>query len=197
MRDDAGSLSDEILAFWFGAPDAEDFGQRRPFWFRGPAGFDAEIRERFLADYDAADAGAYDHLRASALGTLTLILLFDQFPRNMFRGTARAYATDAKSLALANHALDRGFDRGLIVSQQMFMYLPFEHSEKLADQRRAADLILPLAEDYDGGERSIKAVERHLEIIERFGRFPHRNAALGRESTAAEAEFLKQPDSSF
>ena len=194
---DAGSLRDEILAFWFGAPDDEDYGERRPFWFRGPVEFDVTIRERFLADYNAANAGSYDGLRASALGALSLILLFDQFPRNMFRGTARAYASDAKALALANHALESGFDRGLLVSQRMFMYLPFEHSENLADQRRAADLILPLAEGYEGGERSIKAVERHLEIIERFGRFPHRNAALGRDTTPAEAEFLKEPDSSF
>jgi len=194
---DAESRSDEILAFWFGAPGDEDYGERRPFWFRGPAELDLEIRERFLADYDTATAGTYDGLRASALGTLTLILLFDQFPRNMFRGTARAYASDAKALALANDALERGFDRGLLVSQRMFMYLPFEHSENLEDQRRAAGLILPIAEGYEGGERSIKAVERHLEIIERFGRFPHRNAALGRDTTPAEAEFLKEPDSSF
>ena len=195
--DHAESLSDEILAFRFGRRSDEDYGKRRPFWFRGPAELDAEIRERFLVDYDAANAGAYEGLRASALGTLSLILLFDQFPRNMFRGTARAYATDAKALTLANEALERGFDRGLIVSQRMFMYLPFEHSENLADQRRAANLILPLAKDYDGGERSIEAARRHLEIIERFGRFPYRNAALGRETTPAEAEFLEQPDSSF
>src|SRR5690606_359020 len=120
----------------------------------------------------------------------------DQFPRNMFRGTPRAYATDAKARAVARAAVAAGHDRDMPPTQAMFIYLPFEHSEALADQEESLRLFGRLAERHPD-ERMMQAVRRHHEIIARFGRFPHRNAILGRESTAEEVEFLREPNSSF
>jgi uncharacterized protein (DUF924 family) len=119
------------------------------------------------------------------------IIVLDQFPRNMFRGTPRAFATDGLALAAARHAIANGYDRDWLRVEKIFAYLPFEHSEALADQERACELMRPL------GEEQYDYALRHYKIIERFGRFPHRNAILGRASTAEEIEFLKQPGSGF
>ncbi len=193
-------ITDKVLEFWFGAPDDAAFGTSRNIWWTPCLAYDASIRSCFLADHERAAAGGLDDLRETPRGTLALIIMLDQFPRNMFRGTPRMYATDAKALATARRALDAGIDPGieeaLIPIERLFVYLPFEHSEDLADQRRSVELCQRLV-DMPDSELTIATALRHLEIIERFGRFPHRNAILGRETTAEEAAFLEEPNSSF
>ncbi len=187
---------DEILDFWFGSPQAVDYGKERSFWFTKNLEFDQELRLRFLPDYEQAAGGELDYLQDSPLGYLALILLLDQFGRNMFRGTPKSFATDAKALSVARKAIDRGCDRVLLPVQRWFIYLPFEHSENLADQERCVELFATLSDD-PASANTIDYAIRHKAVIERFGRFPHRNKILGRETTLAEAEFLTQPGSSF
>jgi uncharacterized protein (DUF924 family) len=171
------------LEFWFRG------GETRKQWFGENAAFDAEIRTRFLALHEEAASGARAHWRNSPGECLALILALDQFPRNLFRGDARAYASDALALEAARHAVDAGFDVAMLEVERMFVYLPFEHSENLADQERSLALF--------AGNPNYDWAVRHWKIVQRFGRFPHRNAVLGRQSTPAEIEFLKQPGSSF
>jgi uncharacterized protein (DUF924 family) len=184
-----------LLDFWFGAPGDPHCDRRRPIWFKATPEFDA-LCERFAADQRRAAAGDYDAWIAAPLPCLALILLLDQLPRNLHRGSAAAYASDAKARWAAREALARGHDQALPPVRRLFVYLPFEHSEDLADQRLSLELyarIPPETPDHD----PLRAARRHHEIIARFGRFPHRNQALGRITTAEEAEFLKEPDSSF
>jgi uncharacterized protein (DUF924 family) len=141
--------------------------------------------------WERAARGELERWQATPLASLALVVALDQFPRNMFRGTPRAFSTDSRALAAAESALERGFDRMLSPAERTFMYLPFEHAEDLAAQRRS----LALFEALDPND--MKYVKRHYEVIARFGRFPHRNAILGRESTAEEIEFLKGRASSF
>jgi uncharacterized protein (DUF924 family) len=181
------SLAPEVLRFWFG--DGAERGKAHKRWFEKDAAFDAEVRRRFLPLYETL-AGNQEWL-ARADECLARIIVLDQFPRNMFRGSARAFAADPLALAAARHAVAQGYDRDLLPVERQFVYLPFEHSESLADQERACELMRPLGEElYDWALR-------HKRIIERFGRFPHRNAILGRESTPEELDFLKQPGSGF
>ncbi|MGE4219008.1 MAG: DUF924 family protein [Alphaproteobacteria bacterium] len=189
---DTGAVAAAVLDFWFGSPEGPEFGRPRAVWFRRDPGFDAEIRSRFLADHELAAAGVYDGLAATPRGALALILMLDQFPRNLFRGAARAFACDPAARAVAARTVDSGWDRDMRPVERLFAYLPFEHSEDLADQDRCVDLMGTL-----GDAEWTRYAERHREIIRRFGRFPHRNAALGRETTAAERAFLKEPNSSF
>ena len=182
------------MLFWFGPPGERGQPQKR--WFEKSDLFDAEVRSRFLGLYENAAAGRLSYLKADPEPCLALVVLLDQFPRNMFRGSARAFATDAAALDAARHAVGRGYDRGMLAVERLFLYLPFEHSEALADQERSCELTAPL----DRLEPSLQAHRYallHRDIIRRFGRFPHRNAILGRESTAEEIEFLKGPNSSF
>jgi len=173
----------EVLRFWF-AEHPKD-------WFMKNPAFDAQIRARFLSLHEEAAAGKLAHWADEAANCLALVIVLDQFPRNMFRGEARAFATDPLALAAARVILERGWDKQMKQPEQLFAYLPLEHSESLADQ----DLSCELMKDF--GEEQLRYALRHREIIERFGRFPHRNGILGRESTAAELEFLKQPGSGF
>lgn len=187
---------DEILDFWFGAPQSADYGKERSFWFTKKSEFDKELSDRFLSTYEQAAAGELDSWEDSPCSCLALLLLLDQFSRNMFRGTPKSFATDAKALAVANNAVAKGFDQYLLPVQHWFIYLPFEHSENIADQQRCVDLFATLKDDPDSAA-TIDYALRHKSVIERFGRFPHRNEILGRETTPQEAEFLKQPGSSF
>ena len=187
---------DDILEFWFGRPEDDRFGKLRDKWFEKEPAFDAEIRQRFLAIYQRTAAGELDDLTETAKGALALIVVLDQFPRNMFRGQPGMYATDEKARALARLALDREFDRQLVPVQRIFLYLPFEHSETLADQNLSVALFEALPAIPSRDNESSSAL-RHREIIERFGRFPHRNAILGRDTTPAETAFLEEPNSSF
>ena len=182
---------DAILGFWFGEPDSQDFGKPRQAWFTKNSTFDAVIRERFSKVVEVAATGQLDMMADSPEGALALIIVLDQFPRNMFRDDARAFAHDAHARRIANEALEKGFDRELIPVMRKFMYMPFEHSEDIADQERAVALFKQLGED------DLEWAEKHRKIIERFGRFPHRNAVLGRISTPEEHHFLEQPGSSF
>lgn len=187
---------EEILEFWFGAPQSPDYGVERSFWFTKSQEFDRQVSDRFLQTYTQAAKGELDSWQDLPKSCLALLLLLDQFPRNMFRGTPKSFATDAKALAVAKSAVAKGFDQNLLPVQRWFIYLPFEHSENLADQQRCVDLFASLTGDPDSA-KTIDYALRHKAVIERFGRFPHRNKILGRETTPQEAEFLKQPGSSF
>jgi len=184
----------EVLRFWFG--DAGEYGTRRKCWFEKSARFDSEIRARFAGLHESAAAGAYAAWMGRAPECLALVIVLDQFPRNMFRGEAHAFASDPLALAAARHALERGFDRSMRAVERLFLYLPFEHSESLGDQLRACELTEPLRAFPETGDAHRYAV-RHCDTIRRFGRFPHRNAILGRASRPEEAEFLREPGSGF
>ena len=191
------AMVDDVLAFWFGTPGDADYGQARAAWFRKDDAFDTQIRARFLNEVEAAIAGQRDDWKASPQGSLALFILLDQFPRNLFRNTARAFAGDATALALAGRFIEQGLDRQLLPVQRIFVYLPFEHSESLADQERSLALFTTLADEHPETASYLDYARRHRDVIVRFGRFPHRNAALGRTSSAAETDYLAQPGSGF
>lgn len=176
---------DDVLTFWFS-------DSTRKHWFARSDAFDASLRDRFGDLHTRAAAGQLDDWAATPRGALALVILLDQASRNLHRGTPGAFATDSAALRHARAAVDAGFDSGLSDEERLFFYLPFEHSEDLADQERSVALCASLAtamyRDY---------AVRHRDVVARFGRFPHRNAILGRESTPEELEFLKQPGSSF
>lgn len=182
----------EVLEFWFG----EEPGKPRGEWFRKDAAFDAAIRRRFGALHGRAAQRGLDAWRASPEPMLALIVVLDQFSRNLHRGEARAFAQDPYARECAGEALARGDDARLLPVQRQFIYLPLEHSENLADQETCVELMRSL--DAFEETRGIAVwAEKHRDIVKQFGRFPHRNAALGRPSTGEESEFLKQPGSGF
>jgi len=185
-----------VLEFWFGHPDSPEHGAARPQWFTKDPQFDAAIRERFGGLVERARAGELDAWEREPESALALILVCDQFPRNLYRGDPRAFELDSRALALVQRFVERGWDRNLSPVQRTFVYLPFEHSESIADQRRAVSLFESIRDDSFGAQGYDYAL-RHLRVIERFGRFPHRNDALGRESTPEEIAFLREPGSSF
>ena len=166
-----------VLAFWREAGPSN--------WFRKDEAFDTEIRTRFLTTYQAAAAGQLADWEATAETALALVVVLDQFPRNIFRGSAQAFAADAPARAVADRALARGFDQQVPAGERQFFYLPFEHSENISDQERCLALFRST-----GNPDSLKWAEKHADIIRRFGRFPHRNAVLGRTTTAEEQAFL-------
>ena len=180
--------SGAVLTFWFGL--------ERKAWFEKNPAFDEEIRARFLPLYERAVSGQLEDWKQAPKSCLALVIVFDQLPRNMFRSTARAFAADLRARDTARVILDQGWDKTLSADERMFAYLPFEHSESLADQERCLALMKEIAVFPETADLP-KWAEAHRVIIRRFGRFPHRNAALGRESTPEEIEFLKQPGSSF
>lgn len=180
-----GITPEDVLTFWF----SEEVRQK--WWVKEDA-FDAAIRERFAAGFEAALAGALDGWATTPDGALALVILLDQVPRNSFRGTPRAFSGDEKALAAANDAIALGFDAALPPDRRNFLYMPFQHSERLEDQERGVTLFA--ANDVADGLRFMRA---HRDIVARFGRFPHRNAILGRASTPEELDFLQQPGSSF
>jgi uncharacterized protein (DUF924 family) len=172
-----------LLRFWFDEHPKD--------WFAKNVAFDAEIRDRFLPLHEAAAAGRRAHWLEAPRNCLALVIALDQLPRNLFRGEARAFATDALARTAARVILERDWNATLTESERLFAYLPFEHSESLEDQ----DLACTLMKDFD--PEQLRYAERHRDIIRRFGRFPHRNGILGRQSTPAEIEFLKLPGSAF
>ncbi|HLU77850.1 MAG TPA: DUF924 family protein [Burkholderiales bacterium] len=185
-----------VLDFWFGTADMPGYGQPRPEWFRKSDAFDETIRERFESTYEAAARGELVHWQDVPESALALVIVLDQFPRNMYRGTPRAFAADPLALSVARHIVAQGWDRSMKPVERLFVYLPYEHAEDMAMQRESVRLFETLRDD----PQSVGGIDyawRHYEIIERFGRFPHRNAILGRPSTPEEIEFLKQPGSSF
>lgn len=187
---------DAILAHWF----ADGRNTPRKAWFLRDDGFDAGIRERFGALLDPARQGALDAWAETPAGALALLLVLDQFPRNLHRGTAEAFASDAHARAIARQAvLLRRHDRVLTPTERVFLYLPFEHSESLADQDLSVALFEGLRDSapHRAPGSSIDYAWRHHAVIRRFGRFPHRNAALGREDTKDEAAYLALPGAGF
>jgi uncharacterized protein (DUF924 family) len=182
----------EVLDYWFGVPR----GPRRTAWFLKNALFDETLRKHFLPLYNRAASGRLEAWKQTPEGALALVVLTDQFPRNLFRGSPRAFETDAAALATSRHILAKGWDRPMLPVERLFVYLPFEHSELLADQEQSLTLFKSLAA-FPETPDAVEYSKRHWEIVERFGRFPHRNAALGRVSTPEEIEFLKQPGSGF
>jgi uncharacterized protein (DUF924 family) len=186
-----------FLDFWFGALDDPQRYHHRQIWFGGGSPeFDAAVRAGFAADHDQAVAGAFADWEAEPLSALANIMLLDQVPRNIFRSMPRAFASDPLALAAADRAMDRGFDQAVPSAWRVFFYLPLEHSENLEDQRRGLDLLLALP-PAPGRKNDGHMTRLHFEIIERFGRFPHRNAILGRQSTAEELAFLVECEHRF
>jgi uncharacterized protein (DUF924 family) len=175
--------------FWFGDPDGADFGEDRDFWFGGGPEVDAEIRRNFHDDYRRAAVGEYDVWRDGRHSCLALIVLLDQFPRNIYRGHARSFAADSLALATAKHAVEQPWHAGLTAVEKLFVSLPFEHSENLVDQDRCVALVEAI-DDHPKKQEWLDYAVRHRVIIERFGRFPHRNEILGRPSTPEELAWL-------
>jgi len=173
----AENWNEEVVRFWFDELSPQD-------WFMRNADVDRRIRERFLPLYESVSAGPAEV--ATPRQALATVIVLDQFPRNLFRGSPRAFATDAQALAIAQHAIESGWDRELSAPQRMFLYMPFQHAENRDIQSRSMALFESL-----GMEQSLDYARQHREIVERFGRFPHRNAALGRASTPEEIEFMK------
>jgi uncharacterized protein (DUF924 family) len=191
-REEGGAF-EPVLEFWFGPPGMPDALQER--WFKRDPAFDAAIRGRF----GGAVEWALGPLRVEAAdprGALALVILLDQFPRNLFRGTARAFAGDARARRIASRAIAAGWDQALAPVERMFLYLPFEHSEAATDQERSVTLFtaLPAASWH---AECLGYAEAHRDVIRRFGRFPHRNQALGRASTEEELAYLATPNAGF
>ncbi len=189
---DAPLLAREVLEFWFGpAP-----GPVRAAWFAKDPAFDEAIRQRFGATIERALAGGFVQWEIAPRGALARIVVLDQFTRNAFRDTPRAFAGDAIALACATRLADSGGDLALAAVERWFAYLPFEHAESLAAQERSLALFERLARD-SGDAAPLDWARRHADVVRRFGRYPHRNAILGRRSTPAEEAFLGEPGSRF
>lgn len=183
---------EELLTFWFDSTDPQQMASHKQDWWMKNDAFDQRITKDFSPLFHLAQSGELEEWKKTALGCVGLVLLLDQFPRNMFRGQAEAFDCDPQARALTRHVLSRGFDQTLPIGPRLFLYLPLEHSEDLDDQNQCVELVKSLQdEDY------LDYAQQHQKIIAKFGRFPHRNDALGRKSTPEEIEFLKQPGSSF
>jgi uncharacterized protein (DUF924 family) len=186
-----------VLNFWFGAPDSEGYGRTRKAWFAKDEAFDRQIRDRFGALVEQALRGEHEDWAADAYAALAQIVILDQFTRNVFRGTARAFAGDARALAAASRMVGSRQDETLPNFMRTFAYLPFEHAEGLATQDESVRLFTRLVGAGDDPEKLVDYALRHRAMIERFGRFPHRNEILGRQSTTEEIAYLKEPRSRF
>jgi uncharacterized protein (DUF924 family) len=191
----------EVLDFWFGLEGDREYGKPRSQWFTPNSEFDQHLRLNFLPHYHLAAARELDSWRQEPRSCLALIILLDQFPRNAFRGTPQAFATDSLALEVADGAIEQGFDQQLLPVQRWFVYLPLEHDENLVNQERSVQLFATLKDHPDSSEpyqsEPYQYALRHRDVIAKFGRFPHRNEILARESTPEEIEFLQQPGSSF
>jgi uncharacterized protein (DUF924 family) len=192
----AGRPWQPVLDFWFLTPEHADHGTSRPEWFRKDVAFDDAIRAQFGATLETALSGGFREWDADLHGALARIVVLDQFTRNAFRDTPRAFAGDALAQKAALAMIESGRDRLLHPLERWFVYLPLEHAEDLELQERSVGLFSALAKDEGMGD-ILQYATRHRDIIARFGRFPHRNRILGRESTPDEIEFLKQPGSGF
>ena len=183
MRD----TKQEVLKFWF-----EEAAPQQ--WFQKNDSFDTEIKERFLVTYDMARKDLCADWTRDSDGVLALCLVLDQFPRNIFRDSPKAYDADAKILLIVKEALHKGYDQVQVPVKRRFMYMPFMHSENLSEQKRSVELFKKMKDD---DPLSYEYALKHLEVIEKFGRFPHRNKVLGRESTDEELNYLSLPGAGF
>lgn len=177
----------DIIQFWFA---------ETPFqmWFQSTAEFDENIKKKYYLIHQQAKAGELDHWKETAIGCLALVIILDQFPRNMFRNTPQAFSTDELALKISEYSLEHKFDQELSTEQRLFLYLPFEHSENLDHQKKSVELVKQIDQK---DSPWLYYAEEHYKVIEKFGRFPHRNKILNRQSSREEEEFLKQPGSSF
>ena len=182
------NLAAEILTFWFGSTDLAKPLEKRQVWFRSTPQFDQEIKDRFTETHKRASEGDLDYLKGTPGEYLSLIIVLDQFPRNIYRGTPKAFASDPKALETSSLALDLAYDASFGLRQKIFTYLPFEHSENLKDQERSFSLFMKLDDD-----NAKKSALGHFDAIKKFGRFPHRNKILGRLNTPEEEEYMKNP----
>ena len=190
------SRAGEVLDFWFGREGAPEYGHFRDEWFRKDPAFDAKVISRFADLYEEAAAGNLDDWREGAESCLALVIVLDQFPRNMFRGDGRTHAEDDRALGASAYAVEHALDRELPAFQRMFLYMPFMHSESVEDQRRSVEMFERLAGE-EGAPDVVSYAVAHRDIVERFGRFPHRNEILARKTTPEEAVFLTTEGSSF
>ncbi|HEY9030187.1 MAG TPA: DUF924 family protein [Kangiella sp.] len=181
-------LTRNVLDFWFGAPDSAELGADRAIWFQSDPQFDQEVRERFGEAHRLAAEGKLDNLMQTQKGALALIIILDQFSRNIYRNQGQAFATDVQAQQYAEQALEKGFDRALLTVEKKFFYMPFMHAEDLKLQEKSIELFVSL-----GDPNTLTFALCHRDQIVRFGRFPGRNQALGRKSTPAEEAFLKNP----
>ena len=186
----------DVLDFWFGPIGDPDHANPREAWFEKNDAFDERIRAQFGAAVEEAQAGGLVDWVDDGLGSLGLILMLDQFTRNLYRGSDRSFMADARARELASGVLAAGGEQDFTVVQRVFLYLPFEHSENMEDQHRSMALYRSLP-DHPERENWIDYAHKHFVIIERFGRFPHRNEVMGRVSTDEEVAFLTEPNSSF
>lgn len=180
------NTKENILIFWF-----EDHGPED--WYKKDDGFDQEIREKFFPLYESLKDGNVEKMIETPATALAYIILFDQFPRNMFRGTPQAFARDDLALSLAKLSVARGYDQEFENTKRAFFYIPFMHSEDINDQKECVRLCKNMDKEGTTYEYAVK----HLEVIEKFGRFPHRNEILDRKNTTAEEEYLSRPDAGF
>ena len=197
MSVDIDNSAEAVLAFWFGAPDSAELGTQRKQWFTKNEVFDAEIAEHFGSTIEQALRGELDAWAGAARPALARVLLLDQFTRNAFRSTPRAFAGDTQALAAASAMVGSRQDEALPSFMRAFVYMPFEHAEGLAMQDEAVRLFTRLVAADASSAHLLDYACRHRSVIERFGRFPHRNEILGRQSTAEELAFLAQPGSRF
>jgi uncharacterized protein (DUF924 family) len=195
---------DRILEFWLGELDSDGLADaaHSAFWWKKDDAFDREIERRFGAEHRAIVAGERESWLADPRGRLAYVIALDQFSRNMFRGTPAMFAADSQALRVAMDGIDRAEDRKFAVDECVFLYMPLMHAEDLAIQERCVALFSGLVDRHQGAARqrvanNVRFAQAHRDIVARFGRFPHRNALLGRPSTADEEEFLKGPNSSF
>ncbi len=177
----------EVIKFWFEETEPQQ-------WFQKNNSFDEDIRDRFMVTYDMARKDMCGDWTRDADGVLALCLVLDQFPRNMFRGSQRAFRTDEKALVISKEALNKGFDKLLVPVKRRFLYMPFMHSEDINEQTRSVELFESMKED---DPLSYEYALKHKEVIEKFGRFAHRNEVLGRESTEEEKKYLSLPGAGF
>ncbi|MBK8259169.1 MAG: DUF924 domain-containing protein [Polyangiaceae bacterium] len=195
---------ERVLTFWFGTLDAQGRAtpEVRTRWFKKDTAFDQEIRDQFLSFYHQATQGQLSNWLTTQRGRLALIIVLDQFSRNMFRGTPQMYTADAQAVSTANTAFECGDESVCAFAERGFLYLPLMHSELLVDQQQCIERFMAFREELPDDQKSavdqnIDYAIRHRDIVARFGRFPHRNEIVGRESTPEEVEFLKEPGSSF
>ena len=197
-------IVDSVLCFWFGSEvlSPAKATARMPTWFEQDGDFDYDIERRFGKLVSLAASGRFDDWEKSPKSTLALIILLDQFPRNLYRGTAKAFATDAKALTLTKYALEQNYADSFSPIELVFLLMPFQHAEDLDDQTAGMELYKLLAEHIEQGWRDVlestyEFAQRHHAIIEQFGRFPHRNSALGRIATPEEITYMEQGGESF
>lgn len=186
-----------VLTFWFGEPGSAEYGKPRSLWFQKDTRVDEEITQRFSALHQAVSRGEKDSWQQHPQSLLALIIVLDQFSRHIYRDSAAAFSSDKQALSLAMSGVDQGFDQKVEPIARVFYYLPFEHSEDIVHQRQAMTLFTQLSKENSAYTTFLDYAKKHYDVIAQFGRFPHRNAVLGRVSSTAEQQYLSESGSGF